>query len=89
MFPQTPEIYFLSDRMNATSFDTPVAFYTPEYQKQMIMELEKNKPKLIVYNPKFVLAGLTVENLSDVNQFIQKNYKTIETFGDNQILKPK
>lgn len=87
-FPHYPELYFLADRNNATSFDTPLVFITPDYQQQMINELIINKPKLIIYNPNFAVAGITVTTLSQIDQYINSNFKLINTIGSNSILKP-
>jgi hypothetical protein len=86
VFPQKPEIYFLTDRNNATKFDTPTTFYTKEYQNQMINELNINPPKLIVYEKKFEIQNLTSDTLHEVNEYILKNYKTITSFGEESIM---
>jgi len=89
VFPHAPEIYFLSDRKNAASFDSPTIFFTPKYQKQTIDELKSNKPKLIVYNPGFSIAGISVTTLSEVDSYIKGNFVIVATFGDNKIMQPK
>jgi hypothetical protein len=88
VFPQEPEIYFLSNRKNTTSFDTPTAFYTLSYQKQIVSQLRENNPKLIIYNPKFSVAGVSVETLNYVNMYIKENYKLSVTFGQDEVLIP-
>lgn len=87
VYPWSPEIYFLADRMNSTSFDTPLAFFSEDYQKQMIYELEKYKPKIIVYNPSKNFANLTPGSLPLVNSYLLNNYLQIKKFGENIILK--
>jgi len=87
VFPHAPEIYFLSDRKNATSFDSPTIFFTPQYQKQTIEELEKNKPKLVIYNPKFSIATISPSTLKEIDNYINKNFVVATTFGDNIIMR--
>lgn len=87
VFPQAPEIYFLSDRRNATSFDTPTTFYTSYYQKTMINELKNNQPKLIIYKLSDSKEFIN-DSLHDVNEFILQNYKAAETFGDEVVMRP-
>lgn len=86
-FPWMPEIYFLADRMNATSFDIPYSFFTKDYQEKMIAELSKNTPSLVVYNPKMRLANLGPDSLSRVDLYLKDNYKVIQTFGEVKLLK--
>lgn len=88
-YPWMPEIYFYADRLNATSFDTPYAFFSNKYQQQMISELENNKPKLIIYNKEMNFGGLTPDALPLVNKFILENYQQDISYGLYQILKKK
>ena len=85
-FPWKPELYFLADRNNATTFDTPYAFFTIDYQKQMINQLESNRPKYIVYNPNMNFANMTTDSLTNVKTYILSNYKVINKFGEEEIL---
>lgn len=89
VYPWQPEIYFLTDRNNATSFDTPFAFFSSDYQKQMMNELITNKPKYIIYNPDMSFGGMGPNSLSIMNEFILKNYKIINSFGENSVMVPK
>ncbi len=86
-FPWMPEVYFLTDRLNATSFDIPYSFFTKGYQRQMIVELSKNPPAFVVYDPKMKFGNLGPDSLSDVNLYLQANYKIVKTFGEIKILK--
>ncbi len=86
VFPQEPEIYFLTDRNDATSFDTPMTFYTLHYQNQMIKELSEKPPKLIIYRAKYQTQSFTNDTLHEVNEYILKNYKVIETFGKESVM---
>lgn len=87
VYPWNPEVYFLADRMNSTSFDTPLAFYSDFYQQQMIEELEKNIPKLILYNPSLRLGNLTPGSLELVDNYIKDNYKQVNIVGKFNIYK--
>lgn len=86
VFPQSPEIYLLADRENATSIDTPTAFFTSYYQNKIVEELKFNKPGLIVYNPKFAVGGVSVNHLNIINHYIISNYSLITSFGDNNVM---
>jgi hypothetical protein len=89
VFPHSPELYFLADRKNATSFDSPTIFFTNNYQEKIINELITNKPKVIVYDPKFGIAGISIKTLSKIDQFIQRNYIVSSKFGSNYVMTPK
>lgn len=86
VFPQEPEVYFLADRNDSTEFDTPTAFYTPDYQEKMISQLKQNPPELIIYRKDFQTQGFTSDTLHGVNEYINGNYKTIETFGKDSVM---
>ena len=86
IFPQKAEIYFLTDRLNATSYDTPFLYFTETYQNNMVNELKNNKPKLIIYNPNITYSGLNANSLSLVKNYIEENYTPKESLGDWFIL---
>lgn len=88
-YPWMPEIYFYADRLNATSFDTPYAFFSDGHQQKMINELKSNRPKLIVYNKEMNFGGLTLDSLPLVHKFILDNYEQITSYGPYQILEEK
>ncbi len=85
-YPWYPELYFITDRKNATSVDTPYAFYTPEHQKKILSDLSEKKPKYVIYNPDMNFGGLSVGSLSDVDNYIKSHYKVVKQFGKNQVL---
>lgn len=86
-FPWSPELYFLSDRNNTTSFDTPYAFFSTKHQEQMIEEIENNKPKIIIYDTGANFGNLTSESLSIVNDYILNNYTQINQIHGYKIYK--
>jgi hypothetical protein len=88
-YPWSPEIYFLADRRNVTAFDTPYAFFSQEFQKEMIYQIEKGEPKLIIYDPEMQFGNLAVDSLPEVNKYLQENFTSVLEIGSNQILKPK
>lgn len=88
VFPWNPEVYFYTDRTGATKFDTPYAFFSKNYQDQMISELKNNKPKFIVLDANMNFGGLTTGTLSNVTEFISANYKRREIFGPFELLVP-
>lgn len=89
VFPWNPEIYFYTDRTGATQFDTPYAFFSPEYQNRMIEQLKQNKPKFIVLNANQNFGGLTTGALENVSKYINDNYQREKTYGPFDLLIPK
>lgn len=85
-YPWAPELYFLANRPNATSVDTPYAFFTPRDQDIMVSQLAANKPKLIIYNPDMNFGGLSVGALRKVDDYLKTNYQPVVQFGKNQVL---
>jgi hypothetical protein len=88
-YPWLPELYFLANRKNVTAFDTPYAFFSQEFQEEMIYQIEKGKPKLIIYNPEMQFGNLVVDSLPEVNRYLQENFTSILEIGPNQILELK
>jgi hypothetical protein len=88
-FPWMPEIYFYTDRGNATSYDVPYAFYSEEYQVEMISEMEIDSSKFVVFVEGMNFGGLTAESLPLVNSFILENYEEVESFGRYKIMVKK
>lgn len=88
-YPWMPEIYFLSERQNATSDDTPCSFFTEKYQARKIEELLKVKDVLIIYNKDFGFGSCSVDSLKTLNSFIQDNYSPIDQFGKIKVLQLK
>jgi len=86
-YPWMPEIYFLSNRQNATSDDTPCSFFTEEYQERKIMELLKVKDVLIIYNKDLGFGSCSADSLKTLNNFILNNYSPINQFGKVNVLK--
>lgn len=86
VYPWMPELYFYTRRKNATSFDTPYAFFTDFYQQQMIADLKQNNPKFIIYNPEMSFGNLAPNSLPKVNKYLLDNYKEVQIFGPNRVL---
>lgn len=86
VYPWNPEIYFLAERPSVTKFYTPYAFFTEQYQKQMISELEANEEVLIIYNPEMKFANLTPDSLPVLNKYLLENYKAIASLGQFSVL---
>lgn len=89
VYPWSPELYFLSDRINSTKFDTPYAFFTDKYQNEMIDQLQRNKTKFVIFNPEMKFAGMVPDSLPKVKQYLDNNFVKVSGFGRNQILVPK
>lgn len=88
VFPLAPEIYFLTGRKNTTQFDTPTAFFTESYQRQIVNQLKNKPPKIVIYNKDFSLSGLTANSLPLLNDYIQTNFSLGGQFGEYSVLKP-
>ena len=88
-YPWMPEIYFFADRKNATSFDTPYAFFSENYQEKMVYELRKNRPKFIIYDRDKNFGGLTPDSLPLVNEYIIESYENVTSYNSNQVFKLK
>lgn len=86
IFPWNPEIYFYTDRKGATKFDTPYAFFSGNYQDQMIDELKNSPPKFIIYDANMNFGGLTTRVLGKVNEYILTDYKKEKNFGPFDVL---
>lgn len=88
VYPWMPQLYFFTNRKNATSFDTPYAFFSDKYQEQMISEIAINKPKLIVYSKNMNFGGLNTTSLPMINKYILENYtQSVAVIGETVILK--
>ncbi len=88
VFPWNPEVYFLSDRPNATAHYTPYGFFDETYQKEMVAQIESTKP-VIIYNPEMKFANLAPGALEIVNSYILSTYSEVTSFGDYKIWTPK
>ncbi len=85
IYPQGQEYYFFADRANATNFYTPLAFFAEKYQKQMLDQLDKNKPNTILYYPQADFFGIKVKSLSVIRNHIENLYRIEEQVGDWEI----
>lgn len=89
VYPWNPEIYFLSDRKNATSIDTPYAFWNEYYQRQMVNQIEQNNPSLVILNTEQNFGGFTPQSLRTVYDYILVNYKEVKYLYPYKILVQK
>ncbi|OGM78750.1 hypothetical protein A2382_03675 [Candidatus Woesebacteria bacterium RIFOXYB1_FULL_38_16] len=88
-YPWNPELYFLANRNNATSFDTPYSFFTIDYQNQIIKQLEEENPKYVIFNPDMNFASMSVGSLSEVQKYLNSNFEPVTTFGKEKVLTKK
>ncbi|UCC39067.1 MAG: hypothetical protein JSV96_14845 [Candidatus Aminicenantes bacterium] len=73
--------YFLSERKNATGFDQVwVPIIDPASQEQLLLELEKNRPKFIVIT--HFDCRRYLDSLQPVFDYIVKNYRFDRNFED-------
>lgn len=85
-FPWMPELYFLTNRINATSYDTPYAFLEMNNQEKMISQLDSNKPKIVIYSPNFNFGDLNVGSIKNVDDYINLNYSEVKRFGSDILM---
>ena len=85
-YPWYPELYFLANRKNATSVDTPYAFFRSEDQAKMVAELTKNKPKIVIYNGDMNFGSLSTGALPEVDSYLKNNFKPVKNFGKNNVM---
>lgn len=90
-FPREPVYYFLCDRSNPTRFINEFNAVTSDMRKELLSELEANKPAFIIYSYHYALeAPIPIEKrVPDVIEFINKNYNIEKDFGKAKILKLK
>lgn len=81
VYPWNPEVYFYTDRLGSTKFDTPYAFFSEKYQNKMVEDLKDKPPRMIIYNESMNFGGFTTRTLPIVNDHILNNYKTDKSFG--------
>lgn len=89
VYPWMPELYFFTNRRNGTSFDTPYAFFSEAYQKQMVEELLKSNTQWVIYNSHMSFGGLSPNALPIINQHILENYETVGSFGPHKTMRRK
>lgn len=89
VYPWNPEVYFLSNRNNATSFDIPYAFWDQKYQQQMINQLQANPPALIILNSGMQFGGLTPDSLPLVSQHLSQHYQEATQLHSFTVLVPR
>ncbi len=91
VYPQQPLYYFLSGASNPTSYDFfQLGMNSPEQFAQALRELEKNPPRLVLWDPAFhnviVPIGWPATRLEvlardPVRDYILQNYKACTTLG--------
>jgi len=85
VFTNESAYYYLFKRRNPTRFYT-IWFAAPSfYQKEVIEDLNRNKPKYIIYQSKFWSSNLP--DPKEVNEWILENYTQGTTIGNTEILK--
>jgi hypothetical protein len=88
-YPWKPELYFMTNRNNATKFDTPFAFFSEEYQKEIVNELKTNNPKYVIFNPDMNFGGMNAASLPLVHDYILANYRKVFSFGKEGVMEIK
>lgn len=95
VFSHNAQYHFLADRIGVTRFYSAIyASMDPEYQQEIISDLEKNKLRYIIYvADAYVFTDFNkIPNevrLSEVFAYMQKNYSPETKFGNTFILRRK
>lgn len=83
-------IYALTDTIPSTNPWVPQLSWcteVPGIQEKMVESLEKNPPKLVVFNP-YTTSGLSSYIPQKVYEFVVENYKLTTVVGGLEILTP-
>ena len=94
-FPHEGHYYFLADRRGATRFDTAVAAcISPEYSLEVINDLERYKPRYIVYvTDSYMFPDYNPisneERIPQIVSYIKRNYQIEKEFKGTLIMKRK
>jgi hypothetical protein len=95
VFPHEGQYYFLLDKVGPTRFDSLIyAAINPEYQKEVIQDLEQDKTRYIIYvKDSYVFTDFkkipNEERLNLIDDYIKNNYFEKVSFGETYILKRK
>lgn len=89
VYPWNPELYFLTNRTNATSVDTPYAFWNEKYQARVIQEIESNQPKFVIIGTGSIFGNMNSDTLSTTNLYIKDNFKEVNQIHSYKILSKK
>jgi hypothetical protein len=88
-FPNEAVYYFLFDRNNPTRYAISYFAVTSEQRRELIGDLEKNKPEYVIYS----LETWRVDNIPEyvqvpeVVQYLKKKYKPHVSMGNVLVLK--
>lgn len=95
VFPHNGHYYFLLDRTGPSRF-VPLIYATisPEYQKEVIEDLERDKTRYIIYvKDAYMFTDFkkvpNEERLNKIFEYIKENYIKEARFGETYILKRK
>jgi len=83
VFPNNPEIYFLSNRKNPFAvWNTTISFRNKDEEADFFKEFSSQKPSLVIYNRDSVY---NTENTPALLAFIKMRYKLESRFGEFEI----
>ncbi|MGO8999311.1 MAG: hypothetical protein ACLQVI_38790 [Polyangiaceae bacterium] len=73
------ELYFLADRRNPTRFDQPLEIFTRTLQAEMLRDLERDKPKLVI-------TGDTGFESAAMRDFFAKEFHPLKSLAGVTVL---
>jgi hypothetical protein len=92
VFPSNPAYYYLTDRKNPSRFYASWFADPQPFTNELLADLKKNKPSLIVYEEATWMDAPDSINMKDrlpeVSQWIVQNYKHETKIGNTRILEP-
>ena len=88
-FPNEAAYYFLFNRNNPTRYSFSYTAVTTAHRKELVDDLEKNKPRYVVYSRNTWRVDNIREDVQvpEVFRYLQDNYRMYQEFEDVAILK--
>jgi hypothetical protein len=82
-FPNEAAYYFLSNRRNPTRYSFSYSAVTAAQRKELVGDLEKNKPEYVVYSRDTWRVDNIMEDVQvpEVVRYLQDNYRMYQDLG--------
>lgn len=87
-FPNEAVYYFIFNKQNPTRYAIAYFAATKSQQLELIADLERNRPRYVVYSPKTWRVDYIpeMEQVPEVFGYLQQNYGVVSDFGNVVIL---